>query len=160
VIEDAGVVGDMSGDDSMAIQSAMNAMRDGQVLRFPPGRYMVEHLTLPAGASITLAGPEPDDSSGKKVKDRQEEGRPKGQQATDRLGTITGQFMIHALAWSSRIEKPEMAAAWAVAVRGLAPRSHLGPAESLGSSPLRCEHHFRPYASEDWGWSKLASRSP
>ena len=67
VVEDAGAVGDGVADDSLAIQSAMNAMRDGQVLRFPPGRYLVEHLTLPAGVDFTLAGPEADET-GKKAK--------------------------------------------------------------------------------------------
>lgn len=58
-VEDAGAVG-APADDSIAIQSAMNAMRDGQVLRFPPGRYMVQHLVLPHSVNIMLAGPEQD----------------------------------------------------------------------------------------------------
>lgn len=58
-VVDAGAVG-APADDSLAIQTAMNAMKDGQVLRFPPGRYMVQHLILPHSVNITLAGPESD----------------------------------------------------------------------------------------------------
>lgn len=60
-VVDAGAVG-APADDSLAIQTAMNAMKDGQVLRFPPGRYMVQHLVLPHSVNITLAGPGPDSS--------------------------------------------------------------------------------------------------
>jgi hypothetical protein len=107
VIEDAGAVGDLSADDSLAIQSAMNAMRDGQVLRFPPGRYLVEHLTLPAGVSITLAGPEPDDSSGKKAKDRQKKAaRGQGSAAVLQLKE-DGRFIFSTAALPVIMDEPD-----------------------------------------------------
>lgn len=87
VIEDAGAVGDGVADDSLAIQSAMNAMRDGQVLRFPPGRYLVEHLTLPAGVDFTLAGPEADGD------DKKAKARGRGILAVLQLKE-TGQFIF------------------------------------------------------------------
>ena len=63
---DAGALGDGETDDSLAIQSALWAMRDGQTLRFPAGRYIVQNLVLPAGLSIALTGPEPEEGAKKK----------------------------------------------------------------------------------------------
>ena len=60
---DAGALGDGETDDSLAIQSALWAMRDGQTLRFPAGRYIVQNLVLPAGLSIALTGPEPEEGA-------------------------------------------------------------------------------------------------
>ena len=68
-------------DDSLAIQTAMNAMHDGQVLRFPPGRYMVQHLVLPHSVNITLAGPEVPDNNKKNDKKATKGGRGAGSSA-------------------------------------------------------------------------------
>lgn len=52
----AGAMGDGLTDDGAIVQSAMDALTPGQTLRFPPGTYLVQNLTLPDVAGISLTG--------------------------------------------------------------------------------------------------------
>ena len=93
----AGAVG-APADDSLAIQTAMNAMHDGQVLRFPPGRYMVQHLVLPHSVNITLAGPEEPDNTKKNNKKAAKGADRRGAGSTAVLELIAGGRFIFSTA--------------------------------------------------------------
>jgi hypothetical protein len=51
-----GAVGDGAADDTVAVQAALDGLRPGRTLLFPPGTYRAAGLLLPAVADVTLRG--------------------------------------------------------------------------------------------------------
>src|ERR1700733_10093998 len=55
-VRDYGAVPDDGKDDTFAIQSAIEAARNGQIVRFPPGVFEISRPINPRGSGRTIQG--------------------------------------------------------------------------------------------------------
>jgi hypothetical protein len=55
-VRDYGAIPDDGKDDTFAIQSAIEAARDGQIVRFPPGTFEISRQINPRGSGRTIEG--------------------------------------------------------------------------------------------------------